>query len=64
MTAIVDLFPQHLRRGYRKEMFTAFVCMIWFLIGLSMVTEVFCHLSMSYAYNLNSAVHSSNNCTC
>lgn len=39
VTAIVDLFPQHLRRGYRKEMFTAFVCMIWFLIGLSMVTE-------------------------
>ena len=40
MTAVVDLFPRFLRRGYRKELFTAFVCVIWFLIGLSMVTEV------------------------
>ena len=46
MTAIVDLFPQYLRRGYRKEMFTAFVCVIWFLIGLSMVTEVLTHISV------------------
>ena len=40
MTAIVDWLPHHLRRGYRKELFTAFVCLIWFLVGLSMVTEV------------------------
>ena len=40
VTAIVDRFPQYLRRGYRKEMFTALVCVVWFLIGLSMVTEV------------------------
>ena len=40
VTAVVDLFPRFLRRGYRKELFTAFVCVIWFLIGLSMVTEV------------------------
>lgn len=40
VTAVVDLFPRFLRRGYRKELFTAFVCIIWFLIGLSMVTEV------------------------
>ncbi|CAH3167394.1 unnamed protein product [Pocillopora meandrina] len=33
VTAIVDLFPRHLRRGYRKEMFIAFMCCIWFLIG-------------------------------
>jgi len=39
VTGIVDLFPRHLRRGHRKEMFTAFVCCIWFLLGLSMVTE-------------------------
>ncbi|XP_027049078.1 sodium- and chloride-dependent taurine transporter-like [Pocillopora damicornis] len=39
VTAIVDLFPRHLRRGYRKEMFIAFMCCIWFLIGLSMVTK-------------------------
>ena len=40
VTGVVDLFPQHLRRGYRKEIFTAFVCGVWFLLGLSMVTEV------------------------
>ena len=40
VTAVVDLFPRFLRRGYRKELFTAFVCAIWFVIGLSMVTEV------------------------
>ena len=45
MTAIVDLFPHHLRRGYRKELFTAFVCAVWFLIGLSMVTKVM-HFSL------------------
>ncbi|KAJ7380047.1 hypothetical protein OS493_010754 [Desmophyllum pertusum] len=39
VTAIVDLFPHHLRRGYRKEMFTAFICFVWFLIGLAMVTN-------------------------
>ena len=40
VTAVVDLFPRFLRRGYRKELFTAIVCIVWFLIGLSMVTEV------------------------
>ena len=40
VTAIVDLFPHFFRRGYRKELFTAFVCIIWFVIGLSMVTKV------------------------
>ena len=40
VTAIVDLFPNQLRRGYRKEMFIALMCIIWFLFGLSMVTEV------------------------
>lgn len=39
VTAIVDLFPKQLRRGYRKEMFIAFMCSIWFFIGLSMVTK-------------------------
>ena len=40
MTAIVDLFPKQLRRGYRKEIFIGCVCMVWYLIGLSMVTKV------------------------
>ncbi|XP_078369147.1 sodium- and chloride-dependent taurine transporter-like [Oculina patagonica] len=40
VTAIVDLFPHHLRRGHRKEIFIALCSVFWFLIGLSMVTEV------------------------
>lgn len=39
VTAVVDWYPQYLRRGYRKEIFTAVVCAVWFLLGLSMVTE-------------------------
>ncbi|XP_068738298.1 sodium- and chloride-dependent taurine transporter-like [Montipora capricornis] len=39
VTAIVDLFPHHLRRGHRKELFIALCSAVWFLIGLSMVTE-------------------------
>ena len=41
VTAIVDLFPKQLRRGHRKEMFIGFMCVVWFLVGLSMVTKVF-----------------------
>ena len=40
MTAIVDLFPKQLRRGYRKEIFIACVYMVWYLIALTMVTKV------------------------
>ena len=40
ITAIVDLFPQHLRRGHRKEIFIGLCSIFWFLLGLSMVTEV------------------------
>ncbi|CAH3185314.1 unnamed protein product, partial [Porites lobata] len=39
VTAIVNLFPLQLRRGYRKEIFIACVCMVWYLIGSSMVTK-------------------------
>ncbi|NP_001191659.1 putative neurotransmitter transporter [Aplysia californica] len=39
ITACVDLHPEFLRRKYRKEIFTAIICVICFLIGLSMVTE-------------------------
>ncbi|XP_020616067.1 sodium- and chloride-dependent taurine transporter-like isoform X1 [Orbicella faveolata] len=39
VTAIVDLFPQHLRRGHRKEIFIGVCSIFWFLLGLSMVTE-------------------------
>lgn len=40
VTAIVDMFPGYLRRGYRKELFIGIMSVIWFLVGLLMVTEV------------------------
>jgi len=39
VTAAADLFPHYLRRGCRKELFTAFMCAVWYLVGLSMVTK-------------------------
>ncbi|EDO32356.1 predicted protein [Nematostella vectensis] len=39
VTAIVDMFPGYLRRGYRKEIFIAACSTFWFFIGLVMVTE-------------------------
>lgn len=40
ITAIVDEFPHILRRPGRKEIFIAIYCLLSFLIGLSMVTQV------------------------
>ncbi|XP_064636609.1 sodium- and chloride-dependent taurine transporter-like [Lineus longissimus] len=39
VTAVVDAFPRHLRRGYRREIFIGCVCIFSFFIGLSMVTN-------------------------
>ncbi|KAB7493651.1 Sodium- and chloride-dependent GABA transporter 2 [Armadillidium nasatum] len=39
ITAIVDLFPDTLRRGRRREMLVGAVCIIDFLIGCTMVME-------------------------
>ena len=39
VTVIMDLFPS-LRKGFRREMVIACYCLISFLIGLTMVTEV------------------------
>ena len=40
MTAIVDMFPNQLRKDKRREMFIALVCLVSFIIGLSMITNV------------------------
>ncbi|XP_026786519.3 sodium- and chloride-dependent GABA transporter 2-like [Pangasianodon hypophthalmus] len=39
MTAITDLYPSYLLRGYRRELTLLFICVGSFLIGLVMVTE-------------------------
>ncbi|KAF7488072.1 Sodium- and chloride-dependent GABA transporter 2 [Sarcoptes scabiei] len=39
ITAMVDLFPQYLRVGKRREWFILAVCIVSFGIGLSMVTR-------------------------
>lgn len=40
ITAIVDLFPNHLRKGKRREVLVAVVCIFDFLIGCTMVMQV------------------------
>lgn len=39
ITAVVDLFPNYLRRGKRREWFIGFTCLFSFLVGLTMVTR-------------------------
>lgn len=40
VTTIVDQYPKLLRRGYRKEIFIGFICIIMFFVGLAMVCNV------------------------
>lgn len=40
ITTVVDRWPHHLRRGYRREILIGIVCLIAFFIGLAMVTNV------------------------
>ena len=61
ITSVVDLYPAFLRRGYRREILIAGVCVLSFFIGLSMVTEVrrpflFLFTCFSYLYNDRSAI--------
>ena len=39
ITVVMDFFPK-LRKGHRREMFIACYCMVSFLIGLTMITNV------------------------
>lgn len=40
IVAVTDLYPKKLAGSPNKEIFTAVACGVWFLIGLTMVTEV------------------------
>ncbi|XP_036593338.1 sodium- and chloride-dependent taurine transporter [Trichosurus vulpecula] len=39
ITSLVDLYPSFLRKGYRREIFIALVCILSYFLGLTMVTE-------------------------
>lgn len=40
MTAVVDMYPETFRRGYRRELLILGMSIVSFLIGLIMCTEV------------------------
>ncbi|KAL4646298.1 sodium- and chloride-dependent creatine transporter 1-like [Arapaima gigas] len=39
VTGILDVIPKKHYMGYHRELAVAFCCMLWFIIGLSMVTQ-------------------------
>ncbi|XP_041356928.1 sodium- and chloride-dependent taurine transporter-like [Gigantopelta aegis] len=39
VTAVVDMYPTYIRKGRRREILIGVICLLCFLIGLSMVTQ-------------------------
>ncbi|KAM9758515.1 sodium- and chloride-dependent GABA transporter 2-like isoform 2-T2 [Menidia menidia] len=39
MTSLTDIFPSHIQRGYRRELYLLLICSCSFLMGLFLVTE-------------------------
>ncbi|XP_045204614.2 sodium- and chloride-dependent taurine transporter-like isoform X2 [Mercenaria mercenaria] len=48
VTCVVDLYPNVFRKGYRREVLVAVICLISFLIGLSMVCQRFSGINRFY----------------
>ncbi|ELT92206.1 hypothetical protein CAPTEDRAFT_221230 [Capitella teleta] len=56
ITAIVDVFPRQMRRGYRREVFIAVVCLCSFFVGLPMVTEGGIYVFLLFDYYAGSRI--------
>ncbi len=42
MTSITDVYPSHIRKGYRRELLLLLVCAFCYVFGLFLVSEVSC----------------------
>ena len=58
-TALIDEYPHRLRR--HREIFIAIVCMLSYLVGLSMITQVYLHVYTVYSIQLKLVLYDKNN---
>ena len=40
VSAVVDIYPKVFRKGYRREILIAVLCLLWYVMGLWTITEV------------------------
>lgn len=57
VTAVVDMYPETFRRGYRRELLILGMSVVSFLIGLIMCTEVGLTLTFTSSSSLPSLCH-------
>lgn len=57
VTAVVDLYPETFRRGYRRELLILGMSVVSFFIGLIMCTEVGLTLTYTTSPSLPSLCH-------